>query len=57
MSILLGTQIFHLIDSGEYTENIDEKAILKEMDKKISSFLNLINMENNILLSQKPQES
>ncbi|MBQ2871354.1 hypothetical protein IJE86_06605 [bacterium] len=52
MSVLNGAQIFQLIDSKNYTEEVDERALIKEMNREINGFLNVINdMENNILLS------
>lgn len=47
MSIL---RIFKLIDSDDYVYNVDETSLIAEMNKKVSNFFNIIDMESNIML-------
>ena len=52
MSSFTGAQIFQLIDSRIYDGEIDEMALINEMNRDINGFLSVINdMENNIMLS------
>ena len=44
-------KIFKLIDSDAHVYPVDEDSLLSEMNKSISSLLSIIDMENNIMLS------